>query len=65
MDTEAQRALQVPSSWSIAEQNLELEISLVSQWLRLRASTERGIGSIPGQGARSHMPCGEVQKTKT
>ena len=65
MDTEAQRALQVASSWSVAEQKLELKISLVSQCLRLHASTEGGMGSIPSQGTRSHMPCGVVQKTKT
>ena len=64
MDTEAQTELQVPSSWSVAEQKLELEISLVSQWLRLHASTEGGVGSIPDQGTRSHMPCGGVQKDK-
>ena len=30
--------------------------SLVAQWLRLRAPTTEGLGSIPGQGTRSHMP---------
>ena len=30
--------------------------SLVVQWLRLRAASARGPGSIPGQGTRSHMP---------
>ena len=29
--------------------------SLVAQWLRLRAPTTEGLGSIPGQGTRSHM----------
>ena len=29
--------------------------SLVVQWLRLLALTARGLGSIPGQGTRSHM----------
>ena len=31
-------------------------ISLVVQWLRLRAPSAGGPGSIPGQGTRSHMP---------
>ena len=30
--------------------------SLVVQWLRLRAPNAGGLGSIPGQGARSHVP---------
>ena len=30
--------------------------SLVVQWLRLHAPNARGMGSIPGQGTRSHMP---------
>ena len=30
--------------------------SLVVQWLRLRAPNSGGLGSIPGQGTRSHMP---------
>ena len=30
--------------------------SLVVQWLRLRASNAGGLGSIPGQGTRSHVP---------
>ena len=29
--------------------------SLVAQWIRLRAPNAGGPGSIPGQGARSHM----------
>ena len=29
--------------------------SLVVQWLRLCAPNAGGLGSIPGQGARSHM----------
>ena len=29
---------------------------LVAQWLRLHASSARFRGSIPGQGARSHIP---------
>ena len=31
-------------------------ISLVVQWLRLQAPNEGGLGSIPGQGNRSHRP---------
>ena len=30
--------------------------SLVVQWLRLCAPSAGGLGSIPGQGTRSHMP---------
>ena len=30
--------------------------SLVDQWLRLRTLNAGGLGSIPGQGTRSHMP---------
>ncbi|TEA33613.1 hypothetical protein DBR06_SOUSAS3910181, partial [Sousa chinensis] len=30
--------------------------SLVVQWLRLHAPKAGGLGSIPGQGTRSHMP---------
>ena len=30
--------------------------SLVVQWLRLRVPNAGGLGSIPGQGTRSHMP---------
>ena len=30
--------------------------SLVVQWLRLGAPNSGGLGSIPGQGTRSHMP---------
>ena len=29
--------------------------SLVAQWLRLCAPNAGGLGSIPGQGTRSHM----------
>ncbi|TEA40711.1 hypothetical protein DBR06_SOUSAS1310003, partial [Sousa chinensis] len=29
---------------------------LVVQWLRLLAPNAGGLGSIPGQGTRSHMP---------
>ncbi|TEA37329.1 hypothetical protein DBR06_SOUSAS1910012, partial [Sousa chinensis] len=30
--------------------------SLVAQWIRLRTPNARGLGSIPGQGTRSHVP---------
>ena len=30
--------------------------SLVVQWLRFHAPNAGGLGSIPGQGVRSHMP---------
>ena len=35
--------------------NSKLETSLVAQWLRLQAPNAGGLGSIPGQGTRSHM----------
>ena len=31
-------------------------IFLVDQWLRLQVLNARGLGFIPGQGTRSHMP---------
>ena len=30
--------------------------SLLVQWLRLHAVNAEGLGAIPGQGPRSHMP---------
>ena len=30
--------------------------SLMEQWIRLRTRNAEGLGSIPGQGTRSHMP---------
>ena len=36
--------------------NSGLRTSLVVQWLRLHAPNAGGLGSIPGQGTRSHMP---------
>ena len=42
----------VKSSW---ERRLSTWISLVVQWLRLHAANAGGLGSIPGQGTRSHM----------
>ena len=30
--------------------------SMVVQWLRLRAPSAGGLGLIPGQGSRSHIP---------
>ena len=43
--------------------------SLVVQWLRLHAPNAGGLGSIPGQGTRSHMlqlrPCADkINKNK-
>ena len=34
---------------------IEEGTSLVVHWLRLRAPNAGGLGSIPGQGTRSHM----------
>ena len=36
-------------------QEAEAGTSLVAQWLRLRTPNGGGLGSIPGQGTRSHM----------
>ena len=36
-------------------QKCEIETSLVVQWLRLRAPSAGGLGSIPAQGTRFHM----------
>ena len=40
------------------KQIAEQETSLVVEWLKLWAPNARleGLGSIPGQGTRSHMP---------
>ena len=35
--------------------NIYVRTPLVAQWLRLRALNAGGLGSIPGQGTRSHM----------
>ena len=34
----------------------KIGMSLVVQWLRLHAPHAEGLGSIPGQRTRSHMP---------
>ena len=39
--------------------------SLVVQWLRLRAPNAGGLGSIPGQGTRSHMPQLKILRATT
>ena len=40
--------------------------SLVVQWLRLRASTAGGTGSIPGRGTKipNAARCGQINKFK-
>ena len=35
---------------------LTVRNSLLVQWLRLHTPNAEGLGSIPGQGTRSHMP---------
>ena len=35
---------------------IQLGASLMVQWLRFHAPNAGGLGSIPGQGTRSHMP---------
>ena len=39
-----------------AHQNVKHGTSLMVQWLRLGAPDAGGLGSILGQGTRSHMP---------
>ena len=36
--------------------------SLAVQWLRFCASIEVSMGSIPGQGTKIHMLCGQKKK---
>ena len=44
----------LPFLFSQNENNF-IGTSLVVQWLRLLAPNAQGLGSIPGQGTRSHM----------
>ena len=39
-----------------------LGTSLAVQWLRLHLSVQGGVGLIPGQQLRFHMPCGVAKK---
>ena len=39
--------------------------SLAVQWLRFCASIEVSMGSIPGQGTKIHMLCGQKKKKAT
>ena len=39
--------------------------SLMVQWLRLCAPNAGGLGSIPGQGTRSHMPQLKIPRATT
>ena len=50
--------IQMPSDkFTIAYYNIPLlETSLVVQWLKSPRSQCRGLGLIPSQGTRSHMP---------
>ena len=41
-------------SWRLNKM-MDLETSLVAQWLRLWDPNAGGLGLIPGQGTRSHM----------
>ena len=41
---------------NLLSQESWLGTSLVVQWLRLSTPNARGLGSIPGQGTRSHVP---------
>ena len=48
--------MQIISDAEILKFKDDLGTSLVVQWLRLQAPDAGGSGSIPGQGARYHMP---------
>ena len=39
--------------WATEQQ---IGTSMVVQWLRLQAPNAAGLGSVPGQGTRSHKP---------
>ena len=43
------------SSFFSQNENSFIGTSLVVQWLRLLAPNAQGLGSIPGQGTRSHL----------
>ena len=45
----------VHSSTIHNSQDMEAGTSLVAQWLRLHTPSAGGLGSIPGQGTRSHL----------
>ena len=44
----------IKKSYPEGLENKDEEIFQVVQWLRLPTPNERGLGSTPGQGARSH-----------
>ena len=54
------------SPWACKKSDMteRLTLSLVVQWLRLHASTARGLGLIPGQGTKIHIPQGEAKKKR-
>ena len=41
---------------TVCHQHILTGTSLAVQWLRLRTPNAGGLGPIPGQGTRSHMP---------
>ena len=47
--------LGLPTHWKLICHKVCLGTSLVAQWIRLHAPNAEGLGSIPGQGTRSHM----------
>ena len=59
------------SQWKVIKNTMkltQLEASLMVRWLRFHSPNAGGLGSIPGQGTRSHMlqgrlriPCAEAK----
>ena len=46
----------------LLQQSLVEETNLKVQWLKHHVSNAGGVGSISGQGIKSHMPCGAANK---
>ena len=48
--------IRVPSANRVPLSRVDWGTPLVAQWQRLQAPNAGGLGLIPGQGTRSHMP---------
>ena len=60
-DTTLDLFFSIQNMWNLSSENMRFKISrswasLVVQWLRLGAPNSGDLGSVPGQGTRSHMP---------
>ena len=59
------KALMKHSVWTVVDlQKCHFRTSLAAQWLRLRASTARGVGSIPDWGTKILHASRRSQKKK-